>query len=633
SPAGPIIQTKPAVLAAASSQTTVNAGPLLRKRTNAKKSKRRKQAARHFNHAEMTSALAPSSFDTTVLLKERLIYYPAPLNGDVENFFGRVIVNTAVNENLDTPNPQFAAAGPAKLEVAMQGVSSANHQIDVSLNNTPLGSITFIGQSNAKQTFDVPIALLINGANTLTLTPATSGVVSIVDYARITYPHAFRADADILKFNLRGTQSLSVDGFSNPTVRLIDYTDPFAVSVTKLQGQAAGGGYSVTIPTGTPAKKDQRLLYASLPGQFQQVAALSLNEPSTINSGQLNQTVTTGADFLIIAHKSLKSAADALVTARTSQGFKAAVVNVEDIYDEFSYGQHGPQPVRDFLAYAASHWAVQPRYVIFLGDASYDYRNYLNLGDFDLVPTKLVDATFNETASDDWLADFDDDGVANIPVGRIPVRTLAEANLVVSKIVNFTPVTPEAAMLIADDPGTPPAWDFETASDDVQALLPAAMTVQRVNVRTGGSTTDIINGFNQGRAVINYSGHGNVDVWSGASIFTSNNALALTNGAKLPLVIVMDCLNGYFHEANGALLSMSEAFLKAPNGGAVAAFASSGLTSTPGQREMELELYRQLYGSQPIALGDAIHLAKNASSDIDVKRTWIYFGDPSLKIR
>jgi hypothetical protein len=44
-------------------------------------------------------------------------------------------------------------------------------------------------------------------------------------------------------------------------------------------------------------------------------------------------------------------------------------------------------------------------------------------------------------------------------------------------------------------------------------------------------------------------------------------------------------------------------------------------------------LYASLYGGQSIAVGDAIKTAKAATTDIDVRRTWIYFGDPSLKIR
>jgi hypothetical protein len=94
----------------------------------------------------------------------------------------------------------------------------------------------------------------------------------------------------------------------------------------------------------------------------------------------------------------------------------------------------------------------------------------------------------------------------------------------------------------------------------------------------------------------------------------------------------MDCLNGYFHDPG--LESMSEAFMKAPGGGAVAAFASSGLTIAQGQHVMSQELYHQLYGNpQSPPLGDAIKIAKAATFDIDVKRTWIFFGDPSMKIR
>jgi peptidase C25-like protein len=214
------------------------------------------------------------------------------------------------------------------------------------------------------------------------------------------------------------------------------------------------------------------------------------------------------------------------------------------------------------------------------------------------------------------------------------VRTVAEANLVISKIVNFAPANvPQNALLVADDP-TGYFFNFETANDEVQALLPASMTVQRVNVRIDGpalAKANVIAGFNQGRALVNYSGHGNVNVWGSSAIFRSEDATALTNNSKLSFVVVMDCLNGYFQDP--AQLSLSEALLKAPTGGAVAAFASSGLTFPDGQHEMSQQLYTLIYGAQQIALGDAIKIAKGATTDVDVRSTWIFFGDPSMKIR
>jgi peptidase C25-like protein len=193
-------------------------------------------------------------------------------------------------------------------------------------------------------------------------------------------------------------------------------------------------------------------------------------------------------------------------------------------------------------------------------------------------------------------------------------------------------------MLVADeDPFH--VYGFVETNDLFQSLLPPGMLIQRINRPPGGGAdaqvrANILAGFNEGQALVSYSGHGNVDVWTSASLFKSTDAATLTNlqnHNKLSFVVVMDCLNGYFQDPN--LFSISEALLESPNGGAVAAFASSGLTIAQGQHEMGRELYAQLYGGAPMKLGDAIKLAKAATFDIDVKRTWIFFGDPSLNIR
>ena len=270
-----------------------------------------------------------------------------------------------------------------------------------------------------------------------------------------------------------------------------------------------------------------------------------------------------------------------------------------------------------------------------VGDGSYDPRDYFHLGSFDFVPTKLVDTAFMETGSDDALSDFDNDGIPEIPIGRLPVRTAAEADRAISKIVNFSPANvPQTALMVADTQGSY-YFNFEQANDQASALLPPGMTVQKVYRRLepsdAAARANIISKINSGAALVNYSGHGNVDVWTGAPIFSGSDAMDLTNGNKLPLVIVMDCLNGYF--VAPAIDCIGESLMKAPNGGAVASFASSGLTIPDGQHEMGQRLFQSLYSGQSIALGDATRLAKAATTDIDVRRTWILFGDPTMKIR
>ena len=73
--------------------------------------------------------------------------------------------------------------------------------------------------------------------------------------------------------------------------------------------------------------------------------------------------------------------------------------------------------------------------------------------------------------------------------------------------------------------------------------------------------------------------------------------------------------------------------MKAPEGGAVAAWASSGMTTPDGQALMNQELYRQLFRDRIVALGDAIKGAKAAVTDMDVRRSWILLGDPTMRIK
>jgi hypothetical protein len=93
---------------------------------------------------------------------------------------------------------------------------------------------------------------------------------------------------------------------------------------------------------------------------------------------------------------------------------------------------------------------------------------------------------------------------------------------------------------------------------------------------------------------------------------------------------MMTCLNGYFDDP--ALSSLAEALMKS-QGGAVAVWASSGMTMPDEQALMNREFYRQLFANRGIALGDAIKRAKAATSDGDVRRSWILLGDPTMRLR
>ena len=136
--------------------------------------------------------------------------------------------------------------------------------------------------------------------------------------------------------------------------------------------------------------------------------------------------------------------------------------------------------------------------------------------------------------------------------------------------------------------------------------------------------------INSGAKVVSYSGHGSTNQWRG-NILTSDDARGLTNGKSLPLFVMMTCLNGYFDDP--VLDSLSESLLKAANGGAVSVWASTAQTDPAVQSALSQAFYRELFGTTPVTVGEAASRAKSAMTDSDVRRTWILFGDPAMRIK
>jgi hypothetical protein len=270
-----------------------------------------------------------------------------------------------------------------------------------------------------------------------------------------------------------------------------------------------------------------------------------------------------------------------------------------------------------------------------VGDASFDPRNYLGLGEMDYVPTKLIDTVYMETASDDWFVDQNNDGVPEVAIGRLPVQTKEEAAVVISKIVSYEKSGKKnEVLLVADKMDQQGDFDFEGASEEVRALLPSYLVVRKIF--RGDFSSDVQaravlqESINQGALLVNFIGHGSVESWRG-SLLTLDDADTLLNGLRLPFFINMTCLNGYFQNPYGETLA--EALMKAPGGGAIAIWTSSGLTEPDKQAVMNKELIKLLFGRESLTLGEATARAKAVTADHDVRKTWILFGDPSTRLK
>jgi hypothetical protein len=246
---------------------------------------------------------------------------------------------------------------------------------------------------------------------------------------------------------------------------------------------------------------------------------------------------------------------------------------------------------------------------------------------------ELVGTAQLETAADDWFADFTGSGIPQMAVGRLPVETANDAAALVSKILAYDAAGAapwkHTALLVS---GTGDSDDaFEGYISKVAGLLPSGMTVTKILESSDPNPAgDVLAGLNAGPGLVNFAGHGSTEIWQD-NMLTSAIAGTVTNGTQTPLVLSMTCLNGYFQDVFS--FSLAEALLEAPGGGAVAVWASSGLTNSAPQATLNQAMIGALYGGQSITLGEAAVAAKQAISDMDVRRTWILFGDPAMKIQ
>ena len=564
------------------------------------------------------------SFPFTAEIRVRTVYFAALKNGEAGNFFGAVLASEPIEETLEIEHFDPTAPDRPFLEATFQGVTASPHAVRVFLNGIDVGSASFDDQARGVLKAPLLPEWMLSGENRIAFVPEGGEMdVSLLDAVRVTYRRTFDTGGDAMRCSVEEQGRLTFREFDSPRIRVVDITRPESPQLLPRRVKREGAGYAAEVAVPGP-----RTLFAACEGSFLKPAAVDADDPSRWYD------LRPGADMVMIAPRNLLGALAPLRALRESRGLRNVAVDVQDVYDEFGFGEKSPEALKEFLHWARENWRLPPRFVLLVGDASFDPRDFLGLGDFDLVPTKLLDTERLETASDDWLADFDGDGVAEMALGRLPVRTAAEARLVVSKIAAYESADygepwSREVLLIADQSD---GFDFERSSTELRPLIPAEMAVRELfSGRSSNPRSDLLASLSGGQAIVNYVGHGSVEVWRGG-LFSSEDARGLLNGSKLPFFVLMNCLNGFLHDVHSECLG--EALLKAEGGGAAAVWAPSGLCGPEGQGAMNRALFGILFREgEPPSLGEAVRLAKAAVEDLDVRRTWIFLGDPAMQLK
>nr|MEE4269705.1 C25 family cysteine peptidase [Candidatus Krumholzibacteria bacterium] len=192
-------------------------------------------------------------------------------------------------------------------------------------------------------------------------------------------------------------------------------------------------------------------------------------------------------------------------------------------------------------------------------------------GDFS-VPAWTENLSGYGGGGDHYYAMLDgDDILADVHIGRVSVRTMDELTAVIAKILGYEQTPPMdntdwfGRACLQGDPSSSGITTIYT-NQWVKGQLQALGWAHVDTTWSGNFATQMLTSVGQGGSAYGYRGY------LGTSGINNGHVESLTNGLRLPMALLPTCASGSFVSNSTA---RSEAWLRAPNGGAVAAVGTA----------------------------------------------------------
>lgn len=535
---------------------------------------------------------------------------------------------------------------PASLEVWLIGftdlVAAPDHMASITLNGVDLGVVAWNGKQAFMAEFPIPAGTLSEGENALQINLLEIPDVSVdgvwldafaIEYVR-TPVATFGENLLFTGEAVPHAYTLSLESIAD--LQGYDVTDPDNPVI--LTGIEISGVNQVTV--GDPPESGNRRYWLTTGEAVESPDRVRLVLPLP------DQQNSSGGDYLIISPSDFIPALNDLITLRESQGLKVVVRDVQVIYDHFGWGVPEPTAIRNFLTFAYNSWARQPVYVLLLGDGTNDPKQYVSSSSQTFIPPYLaeVDPWAGETAADNRYVTVDgEDNLPDMLIGRLPANTLAEAQVMVNKIVDYETQGREGdwthtALFVTDNSDS--AGNFPKLSDEVLTSIPSPPFIAERHYFDPQTESPqefreaLIEAWNTGSSLIMYTGHSSIHQWAVENFIHLNDVPGLTNAQKLPVLLEMTCFTGSFQVPG--FPTLDESLLRSESGGVVAAWGSSGLGIATGHRWLAKGFMGSVYNLGNANLGSATLAGRlnvaAANVYLDLIDTFNLLGDPATTL-
>lgn len=577
--------------------------------------------------------------------------------------------------NQKTFNFEFAnivTAQPIEFTIAGSVSASNATSFAIKANGAPAGSLNigasanfdgFYREGSASFSFPASASVVIDVEYNNGGVPSSKGYL---DYLILRAKRNLQGYGKQFRFQYNAAATMTGFGefqFSNAAsiAQIWDITDIYNVSSFQNVNQ---GSFSFKASLGEVRKYiavDQQDYYTPLRDSRPKV--LNQNIKGTIFKNAQGQF--QDVDYLIITSAFLNASAEKLANFhRSYSNLNVKVVNLENIYQEFSSGKQDIGAIRNFVKYVyknASSEAKRVKYLNLFGDASFDFKDRIP-NNTNIVP--IYHALYGGAegggsfCSDDFFVLMDDNEGGNVngtgldvAVGRMIVSSVQQADEMVSKVIEYYDQKSYGnwrnnLVFIADDPDAEKPGDTELQyfqnleADQVFAAKPF-FNIKKILIDSyvqetaaGGdrypkARTEIFESFEKGALVFNYLGHGGEDGLAVERIWEKSDGENLNNRYKYPVFITLTCTYSRFD--NPYRKTGGEFTYLNPKGGAIAMLTT---VRSIGQDEAQrfnpvLSKFLYSYGSnQYVSIGEALRLAKSEKSTNVV----VCIGDPALML-
>ncbi len=596
---------------------------------------------------------APASFPdgartVSVVAEEDLVYTPQcfcgslPLGRDGDRWIWKELKRpNAASADFAIETPDFDSGQKGKLNIWFIGFTDLeeenDHRARVELNGQHLGTLLWDGKAARQGVFDIPAGLLAESNSVTVILEETDALFDgvWVDAIQIDYVLADDVSGLSEQLSFRGENSRSeyeVAVAANQA-DAFDVTDPDAPIL--LNNTQLNNG-RLTFADGTTGT------------HFYQITPFnSYLRPSRVRAAEPLAFSGYGASYLVITADEFENSLDDLVALRTEQGHRVGVESVSAIYDQFGHGQPDPAAIQAFLKHAWESWSPPPQVVVLVGDGHFDPRQNLAGSAPSLLPPYLVDTDpwMGETAADNRFVTMDgpDDQLPEMAIGRLPVNSTAELEIIIEKMKTHAAQNGSGNWLgtftlVSDD--TDEAGNFEEQSNEIiQTFMPAPWRTQHYVLHNDAESGDSIlsslkSRWNTGHSMVMFTGHSSFDQWAVERMFHEDEISSLPNTSRLPLVMSMSCFTSSFHYPENDVLD--EQFIRT-DGGALVTWGATGLGVSTGHDSLSAGFLETILNSDQSTVGSAamagkLQLVFDQSAHSDLLDTFTLLGDPATQM-